>query len=62
MTDQERERAERIGRAVLRAISGMDPEGRDARLDMIADRIGPDFWEHDILRAIAAALRGEAGR
>lgn len=53
------ERDARLGKAVLRSISGMDPEGRANRLDAIATGIGPDYWEHDVLRAIAAALRAE---
>ena len=51
------ERAERIGRAVMRSISGMDPcDGLSDRLRLLVIDLGPDYWQYDIINAIADAM------
>lgn len=60
---QERDDANAIGRAVLRALEPMDDSGeltRADRIDYIATSMGEDSWTHDVLRAIAGALRAHA--
>lgn len=54
-------RARRVGEAVLRALDPMDESEeltRADRIDCIATSYGEDSWTHDVLLAIAAALRG----